>query len=100
MSTTPDAFPGTRLEEEIELTGQNTDPTNIGGLTYRSDTGNFVLKDSLGSFNPRGGGGLPPATEQGQILYSIDGTSFEPYKPVASSGGWLFNNFGLLIVTG
>lgn len=49
-----------------------------------------------------GGGGVPNATQVGQVLYSVNGSTFTPQLPVTSSmgviEGWLVNNDGILIV--
>ena len=47
-----------------------------------------------------GGTGLPPATQVGEVLYSVNGTSFTARLPVTSDEGWLVNNDGILIVNG
>ncbi len=47
------------------------------------------------------GGSLPSATHVGQVLCSIDGTSFSVQQPLTEyGGGWLMNDFGEQIVTG
>lgn len=53
--TTPDTFPGPLEEEEIQLEERSTDPDLEGAIRYVS--GSFKLKDNLGVFNPRSGGG-------------------------------------------
>ncbi len=42
------------------------------------------------------GGGA--ATIVGQVLYSKDGATFEAVTPLTSSGGWLVNDDGLLLI--
>lgn len=53
--TTPDEFPGPRVEEEVQLETQASDPTTEGAMRYVG--GAFKLKDSTGVFDPRSGGG-------------------------------------------
>ena len=43
--------------------------------------------------------GSPPANQIGQVLYSIDGETFQRALPVTSKNGWLVNNCGIHIVT-
>lgn len=57
MGITPDRFPGPREEEEFILDSLSVDPTNEGAMRYVN--GSFRLRDTIGVFNPRtGGGGL------------------------------------------
>ena len=44
--------------------------------------------------------GTPAATQECQVLYSVDGSTFQPALPVTSVQGWLVNNQGCLIVNG
>lgn len=46
------------------------------------------------------GGGSIPATQVGQVLFSVDGSTFQPALPITSVQGWLVNNQGCLIVNG
>lgn len=45
-------------------------------------------------------GALPPATKPGQVLFSCDGTTFNPECPITSCEGWLTNDCGDLLVEG
>ena len=45
-----------------------------------------------------GGSGLPPATSEGQVLYSEDGATFTAEQPLTSQDGWLVNDQGILII--
>lgn len=51
MTTTPDRFPGTREEDELELKPASSDPTVVGAM--RSVSGRFRLRDDVGVFDPR-----------------------------------------------
>lgn len=42
--------------------------------------------------------GIGSPTTVGQVLYSKDGTTFEAVTPLTSSGGWLVNDDGLLLI--
>lgn len=96
---TPDRFPGTREEDELALREDTTDPSVEGRLRYVS--GAWRLVDSIGVYDPRGGGGLPPATEVGQFLFSYNGTTFEIVKPIVTDDGFLVtDDDGHLVVTG
>ena len=53
---TPDRFPGTREEEEIQLTEDAVDPTSEGAMKYVG--GSFHMRDNTGVFNPRTGSGF------------------------------------------
>jgi hypothetical protein len=61
MGLTPDRRPGVLREEGIvveqedEFGNPTVDPTEVGGMTYHD--GSFAMRDSLGVFNPRDGGG-------------------------------------------
>ncbi len=47
------------------------------------------------------GGSLPSASQVGQILFSVNGTSFTVEQPLVEyGGGWLMNDFGEQLVTG
>ena len=46
------------------------------------------------------GGALPPATEEGQVLFSKDGLVFTVEQPIVSSDGWLANDDDKLLVEG
>lgn len=46
------------------------------------------------------GGALPAATQVGQVLFSIDGSSFTVELPVTNPFGWIVNDEGILIVNG
>jgi len=41
---------------------------------------------------------LPDATHVGQVLFSVDGVTFERALPVTSNQGWLVNDCGIHIV--
>jgi len=57
----------------------------------------FVTK-SYGDANYAGGS--VPATSVGQVLYSINGSTFTAQQPLTSSNGWMVNSNGILLVTG
>ncbi len=52
MPTTPDRFPGTREEDEIQFVEDTVDPSAEGAIRYVS--GDFIAYDNLGTFNLRG----------------------------------------------
>lgn len=45
-------------------------------------------------------GSAVPATQVGQVLYSVDGATFTAEVAITSRNGWLVNNSGLLLVQG
>lgn len=45
------------------------------------------------------GGGSVTATQEGQILMSLDGETMTPVLPIVGSRGWMFNEDGYLLVT-
>jgi hypothetical protein len=46
-----------------------------------------------------GGGGVPIAAQTvGQVLFSINGSTFTPSLPITSNQGWLVNDQGILVV--
>ena len=40
------------------------------------------------------------ATQVGQVLFSVDGSTFVAELPITGPQGWLVNNDGILIVNG
>lgn len=86
--------------EEIILGGDiSGDPTVDGAMRY--DAGSFRFKDALGVFNPRDGGAMPPSTQAGQVLSSVDGLVFTANLPLTTTdSGWLVNEDGILLVVG
>lgn len=54
MPTTPDRYPGTREEDELQLIGNVGDPATAGGVKF--DGSDFRMRDNAGVFNPRTGG--------------------------------------------
>jgi hypothetical protein len=98
MPQTPDRSPLPRYEEKLILTDDGYTADNPGEFVF--DGSSFSMRDSVGVFNPRSGGALPPATQVGQILFSKDGSTFTVELPITTSGGWLVNNEGTLLVVG
>lgn len=73
MPRTPDARHGELFEEEgIKLSSSLSDPADEGELKYYS--GSFKVKDSVGVFNLRGGGGITEDTHKTlrQLIHFID----------------------------
>jgi hypothetical protein len=89
----------------FELSGSPTKTL----AAWVDDSGNLRLRDVA---NPGAGslgftltqllsGALPPATEEGQVLFSCDGVTFEIEKPVVGDlDSWLHDDAGILIVEG
>lgn len=44
------------------------------------------------------GAAFPPASQVGQVVFSVDGTTFLRELPVTGPFGWLVNNDGILLV--
>jgi hypothetical protein len=67
-------------------------------------TAGFVLQTNGPGNAPTwvdpGSAALPVATQVGQVLYSVDGSTFTVELPVTSRHGWLVNNDGIHIVVG
>jgi hypothetical protein len=94
MPRTPDSFPGVRIEEGLIISDDGYGlPQADGGIRF-SD-GYFYAKDAYGTFNIR-----HIASSVGQVLYSVDGTTFESKTPLTSRHGWLVNRDGILLVVG
>lgn len=70
----------------------------------RDLTGNLCFKDIVTgtdySLAQLASGALPPATQTGEVLFSCNGTTFAPEKPITSCDGWLANDCGDLLVEG
>lgn len=67
-------------------------------LVFDWDTGEII-----GLALPRDvgvGAGLPPATDVGQVLFSVDGSTFTVRQPITTEEGWLVNDEGHLLVVG
>ena len=103
MGQTPDRFPGEREDEGVLLEPSAVVPTVNGELRYVTGVGfrfyeEGVLK-GLGA-----GGDMPIATYPGQVILSVDGTSFSAQLPLTApdwgSSGWLVNDSGLMLVVG
>jgi hypothetical protein len=80
MARTPDRTPG-RLEEDEEIvftTDPGAVPSSAGALTYDPalGAGAFQMRDGLGVFDPRSGGGLDAATHRvlDQLVHDLDET--------------------------
>ena len=73
MPITPDRFPGTREEDELELKPASTDPTIVGAM--RSVSGRFRFRDDLGVYDPReSAAGISEASHKTlrQLIHFID----------------------------
>jgi hypothetical protein len=89
---TPDRRPGALIEdEEIRLITNAIGPTQDGALNY--DGTSFVMRDSLGNFNPRSGGGISAAQHKAlrDLIHFIDdgpadGFASGAYKETTYSG--------------
>ena len=55
MPLTPDRRPGPSLEEELQLEADPVDPTVVGAVRFNGSA--FRMRDSIGVFDPRSGGG-------------------------------------------
>lgn len=70
------------LGSDTEAAGKKLESDGAGGLQ-------FVEVDEL-----------PAATDEGQVLYSLNGSTFTVQQPLVSSDGWLTNNEGILLIVG
>jgi len=62
--------------------------------------GNNPAGFTLTQLSLTGGTGVP-ATHVGQVLISVNGTTFAAKQPLTSlSSGWLINNLGYMLVSG
>ena len=74
-------------------------PQEVGEIAR--DGTDLLAKDGTGVFNLRNtGAALPPATQVGEVLYSVDGATFTVALPITGDGGWLVNDSGIDIVYG
>jgi hypothetical protein len=78
-------------DEEIRLITNAIGPTQDGALNY--DGTSFVMRDSLGNFNPRSGGGISAAQHKAlrDLIHFIDdgpadGFASGAYKETTYSG--------------
>jgi hypothetical protein len=72
MPLTPDRRPGPSLEEELQLEADPVDPSIQGAVRYNGSA--FRLRDAIGVFDPRSGGGLSAADHRTllQLIHFID----------------------------
>ncbi len=71
------------------------------GLILRVEASTAVSVISVNSGGGGGGSGMPAATEQGQLLMSLDGVIFSTVQPMTSADdGWLVSADGDLLVEG
>jgi hypothetical protein len=83
-----------QVEEDDSLVANNVDTLNFeGDVSVVDDGGGKVTITASGD-------ALPPATQVGQVLSSIDGSTFEVQLPLTSCNGWLLNDDGVLLVVG
>ena len=78
MPTTPDRRPGPLEEdEEIRLIENADAPSRAGAFNF--DGASFVMRDSIGAFNPRSGGGISEEqhTNLDTLTHGIDQTSYD-----------------------
>lgn len=74
MPRTPDRRSGTLEEEEILLDDRTSDGDPIDERAIRYVNGAFRLKDSIGVFDPRGGGSLTAEQHKAllQLIHFVD----------------------------
>lgn len=85
MVRTADRFPGEREDEGMVLSDEGVGTTQVGEIRYNA--GAFQMQDALGAFNPRNSGSSYTATRRGQILFSLDASTFVPANPVVDDVG-------------
>ena len=56
--------------------------------------------DVIGGTQGPPGSTTIPATQIGQVFYSLDGLTLTPQLPITGDGGWLTSEDGILIVNG
>ena len=79
-------------------------PTDMGTGVEQDSGDNLVLKDPVsGPWTLAAilahAAGLPPATAYGQVLLSVDATTFTVRQPLTQAG-WLVSDLGIMLVTG
>ena len=87
---------------KIELTGDGGVSIDVNGQKIIGVPLTPVSADEAASkayVDLVASGGVP-ATEAGQVLLSLDGSTFEAALPLTSRNGWLVNNSGLLLGVG
>lgn len=75
------------------------DPTEEGQLRRTGNDLKVRINGEVKSITA-GAGSLPAAGQLGQVLYSIDGSTFSVQLPLTSRHGWLVNDDGEHIVVG
>jgi len=76
-----------------------TDPGKVAYVDQGGGVNSWRMVDSLGAFNPRDGG-VPVPNAIGQVLFAITDNELSVQQPMTSSGGWLVNSDGTLLVAG
>lgn len=87
----------TTIKTEATIVKPSVAASQEGEIRYAN--GSWSLYDSAGAFDPRAGGALPSASSIGQVLLSIDGSSFTTQTPLVGDG-WLANSDGRMLVVG
>lgn len=98
MPRTPDAFPGERFEEKIQFESGSNFPATAGEMLYASGT----VSGSGFFFNEQGklAQAVQVPAQVGMIPFAVEPNGkFIPALPITSTGGWLVNNQGLLLVS-
>lgn len=102
MGVTTDDQPGPRVEEEVQFEDRTSDgdPTVNGAVRLIGNDLRVKTAAGVKSLTASASGALPPATDPGQVLVSIDGATFSVEDPIFDEHGWTVNDDGVLIVEG
>ena len=74
-----------RIEEELDFIGVTTPLSEPGNMTYRSDLQAWRMRDGVGEFDPRTGGGISEA--QHEVLDTLaHGVVEDSYEELIYSG--------------
>lgn len=85
----------------ITVTGGGTSSVaQVAPPGFQGDEGDEGTPGPPGATSSSSGSGLPPATAQGQVLYSTNGTTFTAQLPLTDPAtGWMVDGVtGLLLV--
>ncbi len=77
--------------DEISVQNLGSGATTVGKKLQADGSGGLEFVDV---------NEMPAATDEGQVLYSLDGLTFTAQQPLVSSDGWLTNDDGILLVVG
>lgn len=95
---TPDRTPGNEFVQKLIFEDEGQTADAAAEMTYLHGSGRFSLRDAAGEYDPRPI--IAAAMQPGDVLFSLDGSTFTAQKPIVGTDCWLADDDGELIVEG